>query len=156
MTPELEAAIRAELMGDEGKVLKVYDDETGKPIVKGTTVLGNPTIGVGRNLAGRGISDSEAELLLGNDCDQAEVDLLPLLPWIKDLSTNRQTAIYCLYFNLDEGNPKRFVATWPNFLQQMQAADFETAATNLSTSQPWAGQVGPGRVGRMVNLVKYG
>jgi lysozyme len=156
VTPELEVAIRAELMGDEGKVLRVYDDATGKPIVKGSIVQGNPSIGIGRNLAGRGISDSEAELMLGNDCDQGEIDLLPLLPWLKDLSTNRQAAIYCLYFNLDEGNPKRFIATWPNFLAQMQGGEFGAAADNLATSQPWATEVGPGRVGRMANLVRYG
>jgi lysozyme len=156
LIPELEEALHAELMGDEGKVLRVYDDATGKPIVKGTTVIGNPSIGIGRNLAGRGITDSEAETLFSNDCDQAEVDLAPLLPWLKDLSTNRQAAIYCLYFNLDDGNPQRFIATWPNFIAQMKSGDFDAAATNLSTSQPWASQVGPGRVGRMVNLVRYG
>jgi hypothetical protein len=119
-------------------------------------VIGNPSIGIGRNLAGRGISDSEAETLFTNDCDQAEVDLAPLLPWLKDLSTNRQAAVYCLYFNLDEGNPKRFLATWPNFLAQMQRAEFDAAAANLPNSQPWATEVGPGRVGRMVNLVRFG
>jgi hypothetical protein len=152
----LEAALHAELMGDEGKVLRVYDDATGKPIVRGSTVVGNPSIGIGRNLAGRGISDSEAEVLFSNDCAQGEADLAPLLPWLSDLSVNRQCAIYCLYFNLDEGNPTRFVASWPNFLAQMKAGQFEDAATNLSTSQPWASQVGAGRVGRMVNLVRFG
>lgn len=156
MSPELEDAIHAELMGDEGKVLRVYDDATGKPIVKGTTVQGNPSIGIGRNLAGRGITDAESEVLFTNDCEQGETDLSPLLSWLKDLSINRQCAVYCLYFNLSEGNPKHFLATWPNFLQQMQAGDYEAAAQNLATSQPWAGQVGAGRVGRMVNLVRYG
>jgi lysozyme len=156
MNEALEAAIRGELMGDEGKVLRVYDDATGRPITRGSTVLGNPSIGIGRNLAGRGISDSEAELLLTNDCEQGELDLVPLLPWLKDLSVNRQCAVYCLYFNLDEGNPQRFVATWPKFLSQLRAGDWNGAADNLSKSEPWASQVGPGRVTRMTNLVRYG
>jgi lysozyme len=156
MNPAVEAEVRAELMGDEGKVLRVYDDATGKPIVKGSVVQGNPSIGIGRNLAGRGISDSEAELMLGNDCDQAAVDLVPLMPWLEKLSPKRQAAIYCLYFNLDEGNPRRFVATWPKFLEQMAAGEFDAAAQNLASSQPWAGEVGPGRVGRMANMVKFG
>jgi lysozyme len=156
MNPAVAALLRPELTGDEGKRLFVYDDATGKPIVKGTTVIGNPTIAVGRNLAARGISDAESEYLLANDLAALEADLAPLLPWLQALSPARQCAIYSLYFNTSLGNPRRFVtAGWPHFLAQMQAGQFEAAAANLETSQPWASQVGT-RATRLANFVRNG
>lgn len=155
MDPVTEAQLRAELRGDEGEVLKVYDDATGKPIGPGTVVRGNPTAGVGRNLSGRGLTMAESEYLLGNDIAACESELKPTMPWITLLSSGRQTAIYSLYFNIGLGNPARFQAKWPHFLQQMQAGQFGPAADNLETSQPWATEVGP-RAKRLGELVRYG
>jgi lysozyme len=156
MTPEVQIALRAELTRDEGKKLFVYDDATGKPIVKGTTVIGNPSIGIGRNLAGRGITDAEADILLIDDMESVEEDLTPLIPWISSLSANRQCVVYSLYFNTSLGNPHHFVTSgWPRFLAQMQAGDFDGAAKNLETSKPWAIEVGA-RSGRLSNFVRNG
>lgn len=157
MTPEVEAVLRPELSGDEGERLRVYDDKTGKPIVAGTLVVGNPTIGKGRNLASRGISSAESESFLANDMAALETDLAPLLPWLPSLSPNRQCAVYSLYFNTALGSPHHFIsAGWPHFLAQMQAGEFEAAAKNLETSEPWATEVGPGRVGRLADFVRNG
>lgn len=155
MNPATEAALRAELRGDEGEVLRVYDDATGKPIGPGTVVRGNPTIGVGRNLSGRGITQAEAQQLLANDLAECEADLAPSLPWITTLSPARQTVIYSLYFNVGLGNPARFEAKWPNFLAQMKAGQFAQAADNLESTQPWASEVGP-RAHRLGELVRFG
>lgn len=155
MNPQTEALLRQELHGDEGIVLKVYDDATGRPIGPGTHVVGNPSIGVGRNLSGRGVSAQESETLLTNDLGDCERELAPTMPWVATLSPGRQTAIYSLYFNLGLGNPARFEAKWPKFLQQMQTGEWEAAASNLETSQPWATQVGP-RAHRLAELVRYG
>ncbi len=155
MTPEVAFALRAELILAEQKRLLVYDDATGKPIVKGSTVLGNPTIGVGRNLSGRGLTNAEAEYLLANDMVELEADLAPALPWLSSLSPNRQCAVYSLYFNTALGNPARFKAKWPNFLGQMQRGEFEAAAANLETSEPWATQVGS-RAERLAKFVRNG
>lgn len=155
MTPETQIALRAELTRAEDKRLFVYDDATGKPIVKGTTVIGNPSIGVGRNLAARGITDGEADILLIDDMEALEEDLTPLLPWVVSLSANRQCALYSLYFNVALGNPHHFIAAWPHFIAQMQAGQFDAAATNLETSNPWATEVGA-RSGRLANLVRTG
>ena len=38
----------------EGMRLKVYDDANGNEIRAGDTLVGHPTIGVGRNIAGDG------------------------------------------------------------------------------------------------------
>lgn len=155
MNPQTEAQLRAELRGDEGEVLKVYDDATGKPIGPGSVVVGNPSIAVGRNLSGRGLTTVECEYLLTNDLACCEHELAPTLPWITTLTPGRQTVIYSLYFNVGLGNPARFEAKWPNFLAQMKAGQFSQAADNLESSEPWASQVGP-RAHRLGELVRYG
>ena len=62
----------------EGMRLKVYDDANGNEIRAGDTLVGHPTIGVGRNIAGDGlgITEEEAKMLLSNDVDRVlkEVD----------------------------------------------------------------------------------
>lgn len=155
MNPLTEAQLRAELHGDEGIVLKVYDDATGKPIGPGSVVRGNPSIAVGRNLSGRGITAAESEYLLSNDLVCCEHELSSSLPWITTLTPGRQTVIYSLYFNVGLGNPARFEAKWPNFLAQMKAGQFVQAADNLESTQPWATEVGP-RARRLGELVRYG
>lgn len=155
MNPLTEQLLRAELRGDEGEVLKVYDDATGRPIGTGTLVKGNPSIGVGRNLSGRGITQEEAAYLESNDMVQCEEDLAPHLPWITTLTPARQTVIYSLYFNVGLGNPMRFLAKWPHFLEQMRSGQYGQAADNLESTQPWATEVGP-RAHRLGELVRYG
>jgi GH24 family phage-related lysozyme (muramidase) len=153
----VQSGLSTELNGDEGIVLKVYDDKTGKPIGPGSTLVGFPTIGVGRNLTTRGITLSEASMMETTDIAQMEEDLVPLLPWIPALSTGRQVAVYSLYFNVALGNPQKFIGPhgWPTFLAQMAQGQFDAAAQNLRTSQPWATEVGP-RSGRLADLVQYG
>ena len=53
----------------EGLKLKVYDDANGKELKAGDTLIGHPTIGVGRNVAsdGLGINEEEANFLLMGD-----------------------------------------------------------------------------------------
>lgn len=155
MGPLLLIALKMELVLDEGRDNFVYDDATGKLIGAGATLKGNPTIAIGRNLTGRGLSDDEIDYLFANDAKDMEADLAIEIPWISSLTIARQVAMYSLYFNVDLGNPKRFVAAWPNFISQMQAADYDGAADNLETSQPWASEVGE-RATRLAGLIRKG
>lgn len=155
MTPSLYDALHKELMGDEGEVLKVYDDATGKPIGPGSVVIGNPTICIGRNLASRGMTKAESDSLFKNDVADLEADLTTALPWLARLSDNRQCAVYSLYFNVALGHIQKFLLGWPHFLEQMRTEQWEIAAANLETAKPWSTQVGP-RAGRLANLVRYG
>jgi lysozyme len=155
MDNAVKVLLEHELGGDEGIVLRVYDDATGKPIGPGTHVIGNPSIGTGRNLSGRGITRAENDILLANDMAQCASDLAPLLPWVTTLTPARQCVIYSLYFNVGLGNPARFAAKWPHFLAQMQAGEFVAAADNLEGTQPWATEVGP-RAHRLGELVRFG
>lgn len=154
MSPEVAAALRAELQGDEGIVLRCYDDATAKIVGPGTLVKGNVSIGCGRNLTSRGITSVEADFLLNNDIAQAEADLSPL-PWILAMTPKRQMVVYSLYFNTALGSYRRFLATWPHFLAQMEAEQYAEAAQNLRTSEPWATQVGA-RADRLADNVLYG
>lgn len=52
---------------NEGFRLYLYDDRTGLPIASGSTVIGHPTVGYGRNIAARGINQAEADLMFLND-----------------------------------------------------------------------------------------
>lgn len=154
MIPEVAAALRAELAGDEGVVLRCYDDATGKIVGPGTLVKGHVTIGCGRNLSTRGITSTESNYLLNDDLIDAEIELAPLR-WIRLLTPKRQMVVYSLYFNVGLGNYRRFIAGWPNFLRQMQAGLYRQAAQNLRTAQPWATQVGA-RAERLADCVEFG
>lgn len=157
MIPALSDALDAEWSLDEGDRSKVYDDATSKPIVKGTTVIGNPTIARGRNLASRGLLPNEMDLMHANDKAQCEADLEAAIPWITGVTINRQVAIYSLYFNMYLGDVARFVGQhgWPNFLEQMRIGAYEDAAHNLETTQPWASEV-RSRAARLASLIRSG
>lgn len=155
MIPALDQALRKEWGLDEGDQARVYDDKTGKPIGRGTTVQGFPTIGIGRNLLTRGLLDSEIELLYSNDRDECERDLDAALPWMTRITINRQVVLYSLYFNMYLGNVRLFLKDWPHFIEQMRIGAYEDAAHNLETSQPWASEVGS-RAARLAQLIRSG
>lgn len=147
--------LRAELMADEGRVLRVYDDANAHIITKGTVVLGYPTIGVGRNLAANGISDAECDFLLANDQGAAWRELSTALPWFTKLSPRRATALMSLYFNVALHSPAGFLARWPKLLAQLKAGQWDAAADNIEHAQPYASQVGP-RAQRLGEMFRYG
>jgi len=149
-------ALTTELVEDEGEDFRVYDDDNGAYIARGSKLIGNPTIGVGRNLATNGISKAESRMLLANDIESTWNELLPVLPWLPNLSTARQVVILGIYFNTALHDPERFVKTgWPHFLAQMEAGMWVLAAQNLSTSEPWASEVGD-RAIRYASMVQDG
>lgn len=98
MTIDMQA-MAAELTGDEGLRLHVYDDATGKPIVPGTKVIGHPTIGMGRALDVHGISFAEADWLLSNDIESAVRDLSQF-EWYRNLDPIRQRVLVNMYHNM--------------------------------------------------------
>lgn len=60
-------ALADRLLQNEDLRLQVYDDANGKPIQRGSQVVGNPTIGIGTLIcAPGGITEAEARLLLAN------------------------------------------------------------------------------------------
>ena len=78
-----------ELKRDEGVVLTLYKCSAGKN-----------TIGVGRNVDDRGITEDESDYLLGNDIDLCVDELENNFTWYKNLSDARQRVLVIMCFNL--------------------------------------------------------
>lgn len=116
------------------KQLKIHEGCETHPY---TDTVGKITIGVGRNLTDRGLSDDEIALLLMNDLRIVESELDAVLPWWHRLTHNRQAVLIDMMFNL--GRP-RFLQ-FKKFLAALSENDYETAAAEMLDSR-WARQVG--------------
>lgn len=134
---------------DEGLRLHVYDDATGKPIVKGYTCVGNPTIGYGRLLTeGRGITLDEAEAMLHRDVQETTDALYSNYWWFIDLSQERKDVLTSMAFNM--GMP-RFVK-FKKMLGAIQDKDFNEAAAQILDSN--AARQLPERYGRLSQMMR--
>src|SRR5260221_216391 len=119
--------LKLQLINDEGLRLKPYRDTVGKL-----------TIGVGRNLDDKGISQEEAAIMLENDIDEHVALLDAKLPWWRKLDEARQNALANMAFNLGiEG-----LLGFKNSLALLERGEYEKAAANFAMSK-WAKQVGP-------------
>src|SRR5437899_1439553 len=126
-----------ELIRDEDLRLVVYDDATGKPLRPGMTLVGHPTIGVGRALDVRGITEVEAGVLLHGDIESVTAELGAKLEWFSTLDDVRQRVLVNLAFNLGTAGLLNFHDT----LRYIGEGRYELAARAMLDSH-WAGQVG--------------
>jgi lysozyme len=140
----------AELRGDEGTELRVYDDATGEPIVPGSVVKGHPTIGTGRCLDTNGISDTEAEYLLSIDVARCEMALGKLGWWLA-LDPVRKGVCVNLAFNMGVAG----LLTFRLMIRELDAKDWDRAVAELLDSR-WAEQVQPSRRDRLVAQLRTG
>jgi lysozyme len=130
---------------DEGERLKVYNDATGEPV----RVLeggGVPTIGVGRNLRDRGISEDESLYLFNNDLNATWVELVKQLPWFEVTNPVWRDVIGMVHFNTGD------VFAWPGFLGGCERGDAQVAAANLVHSEVGQGE-GRERYARMAQAI---
>lgn len=125
------------LIRHEGLRLKVYDDANGSPIVPGYTLIGNPTVGIGRALNTNGISSIEANVLLDNDIERVLLECGVAFQWFANLCDTRQSVVASMCFNLGMGRLHGFT----KMLAAIERKDFEEAANQMLMSA-WAGQVG--------------
>lgn len=139
MTTEDREALRRQLIRHEGLRLTPYKDSVG--------LL---TIGVGRNLQGRGITEAEAFYLLDNDIDLCIRHLVSRYAWFVDLDPVRQRAVVDLCFNLGPAGLAGFKQT----LAALGRADYEDAADRLTDSL-WYRQVAS-RGPRIVGMIRDG
>ena len=124
--------VAEQIMHHEGVRLAVYDDATGKPIVAGDMVQGNPTIGVGRLLTDdRGITKDEVMLLLKNDLTWVAEKAQTYGFWNK-LDSARQMVIMGMIFNM--GN--RF-DQFKKMIAALEVGDYEEASVQMLDSR-WA------------------
>ena len=118
--------LKAQLLKHEGLRLKPYRDTVGKL-----------TIGVGRNLDDKGISEGEAMRLLDGDIDETHAKLAAAFPLYADMSGPRQRALLDMAFNLGVAGLLKFKTT----LGHIQAGNYAKAADAMLNSK-WAAQVG--------------
>ena len=110
---------------------------------------GKLTIGYGRNLDDKGISQAEADLMLMADLAECEQDLSSF-PWWERLSDTRKAVLIDMRFNLGGGGIRQF----KSMLVCIALGDFTQAAHEMLDSR-WAKQVGQ-RAVELANLMRAG
>jgi lysozyme len=129
MTPANHQALVDRFVRLEDLRLRAYDDATGKELRPGDTLKGNLTIGIGRNLTGRGISSSEAMVCFEHDLADVFTDL-EKFPWWGPLDVVRQMAVADVRFNLGPAGFRSF----RKFLRCMAAQQYTAASLELLNS----------------------
>jgi len=130
--------------------------DEGKRTVGGLHVmyidsLGHPTIGWGRKISEpSGLTDDEAEFLLGNDIARIVAELDRRLPWWRDESELRQRALVNMAFQLGVSGLLGF----KKMLMAMQAGMYKKAAQEALDSL-WAKQT-PTRAERIAKMIEQG
>ena len=127
-----------ELDRDEGKRNTPYRDSGGKR-----------TIGVGRNLDDKPLSDAAIEFLLNEDIEEVEYYLDKLMPWWRKLSDARQRAILNMGFNMGVFA----LAGTPTF-KLIEQGKYAEAGDRLRKWK-WASQVGK-RAERVIKMIVEG
>jgi lysozyme len=125
----------------EGLKLKPYKDTKG--------LL---TIGIGRCLETKGITELEAEMLCNNDIAQCMVNLRSFLPWFDKLDSVRQDVLMDMCFNLGISGLLKF----HNTLTLIEQGKYIEASKEMLNSE-WAKQVGDRAVelSYMIEIGKY-
>lgn len=142
----------AQLKRDEGEVLHVYDDATGKPIVRGSTVVGYPTVGIGILLVKDkgGLRPEESEFIFRNRLKLLDAELPDRLPWIARLDPARKGVLINMAFQMGVAGLLGF----KNTLAMVEAGRYGDAA-KLMLESKWARQT-PARAQRLSNQMATG
>lgn len=123
----------------EGVKYRAYDDANGKEIKAGDTLVGHPTIGVGRNIAsdGLGLTIEEINFILVNDINRV---IGEAKDWVffNGLSEVRQGVLVDMLFNM--GRTRFNPSKWPNFFGAIKDHNWDKASKEMLDSA-WAKQV---------------
>jgi lysozyme len=125
--------------------LRLHEGVEHKPY---KCTAGYLTIGVGRNIEERGLSDDEIDFLLDNDIEIVVNELVKNFDWFLDLSEVRQRVVADMVFNL--GMP-RFMQ-FKNMIAAIEAGDWMEASNQMMDSR-WAEQVGL-RASRLAEMME--
>ena len=115
-----------QLKKHEGMRLKPYTDTVGKL-----------TLGIGRNLEDKGITEQEALFMLNNDVDYFYSQLNKNLTWFKSLDHARQNVLVNMAFNLGIAG----LLSFKKMLNHCDDGRYDDAAVEMLNSK-WADQVG--------------
>ncbi|MDA7674499.1 glycoside hydrolase family protein [bacterium] len=128
-----------QLKDHEGLELKVYK-----------CTAGIETIGIGRNLVDRGVTEEEAYYLCNNDVDIVERELVAEFPIVADLDGIRQRVVIDMAFNVGVPRLTGFKKMWA----ALHCGDYAEAAKEMMDSK-WARQVGR-RAERLSSMMETG
>jgi len=131
--------LRRLLIKHEGLRLHPYKDTVGKW-----------TLGIGRNLDDKGISEAEAVLMLDNDIADCKEQLDRNIPWWRGLNGPRMAVMVSMCFNLGIGGLLRFKKT----LAAIEGEEWDIACIEMLDSK-WARQVG-GRANDLAQMMRTG
>ena len=112
--------------------------------------IGKLTIGVGRNLEDKGISQREADTLLDNDLGEYSAAVVARIPFAHRLDDARRGVLINLAFNMGVEGLLKFTKT----LALIEAGDYAGAADEMLRSK-WAKQVGA-RAQRLAEQTRTG
>jgi len=127
--------------------LRLHEGVEHKPY---KCTAGYLTIGVGRNIEERGLSDDEIDYILNNDVNIATDELVDSFSWYGDLDPIRQRVVIDMVFNLGMPRFKQF----KNMIAALEAGDWAEAAVQMMDSR-WAKQVGQ-RAERLRDMMETG
>lgn len=139
MSPADYAQLRRNVILSEGLRLKPYTD-----------VAGRLSIGYGRNLTDRGVTQLEAGILLDNDLTVAIAELQRVFPIVMTLDSVRLIILAEMCFNLGATRLAKFSKMWA----AIQAKMYSEAAIEMLDSE-WAVQVGA-RATRLADAMSKG
>jgi lysozyme len=142
--------MQQELLRDEGIVYYVYDDANGNRIIPGYTLVGHPTIGVGRCLDLHGLTSNESMYLLGNDIATC-ADALATFPWFAGLDAVRQRAVVNMAFQMGVTGVLSFKA----MISRLAVHDYDGASLEGADSR-WARVQTPSRAARVLKQLRTG
>jgi lysozyme len=143
-------SVTNQIMVDEERRLQVYDDATGKPIVAGSHVIGNPTIGYGTLLsAPGGITVDEAEAMLDARIATARASA-QTLPVYGRLNNARQDVLVQLCFQMGVAGVRGF----KQMLSALADCDFDRAGDELIDSK--LHEQAPARCERLADVLRSG
>ena len=125
MSVDIPEPLTRQVKRHEGFRRRVYRDTAGIE-----------TIGYGRNLRHRGVSEAEAAMLLDNDLAGVWRSCRERIAWFDALDVVRQCALVEMGFNLGFAGLMRF----ERMLAAMERGDFAAAAGHALDSR-WAAQV---------------
>ena len=127
--------------------LRLHEGVEHKPY---KCTAGYLTIGVGRNIEERGLSDDEIDYILSNDVNIATDELVKTFDWYADLDPIRQRVVVDMVFNLGMPRFKQF----QNMIAAIEAGDWMEASNQMMDSR-WAQQVGL-RASRLAEMMETG
>jgi lysozyme len=125
--------------------LRLHEGVEHKPY---KCTAGYLTIGVGRNIEERGLSDDEIDFLLDNDVQIVVDELGRTYDWFFDLTEVRQRVVADMVFNL--GLPR--FSQFKNMIAAIEAEDYVQASNEMMDSR-WAQQVGL-RASRLAEMME--